>query len=98
VVAAFLPASNGNVDLGPLEPVHKRRAQQDMVNAQTCIPAKGVSKVVPEGIDTLIRVEGAERIGPALGQEVGIGRTRLPVRRAHRRATALAYGHRVRLA
>lgn len=54
------------IDLGIDQPVGKRRAQQEMVDAQSCIAAIGVPKVIPEGVDRLVRMDLAERVGPAL--------------------------------
>jgi hypothetical protein len=77
MIATLRPAANRDVDLRVYQAIGKRRAQQQMVDAQTGVPAKGVPKKIPEGIDSFARMEGAECIGPALFEESEIRRPRL---------------------
>ena len=62
------------VDLGIEQPVGKRGAEQQMIDAQAGIAAIGVPEIVPEGVDDLARVQRAQRVGPALIQQTEIGR------------------------
>src|ERR1700722_17867523 len=48
-----------------------------MVDAQAGVPAKRVPKIIPEGVDSLVRMESAERIRPALFEEAEIRSPRL---------------------
>ena len=40
-----------------------------MIQPQSCIPSPGVSEIIPERIDTLVRVKFAESIRPSLREE-----------------------------
>ena len=40
-----------------------------MVNAQPRIAGIGVPEIIPEGIDALPRIQGAQGVGPTLGQK-----------------------------
>ena len=43
--------------------------EQEMIDAQPCITAPGVAKIIPKGVDALVRVEGANGVGPSLTDE-----------------------------
>jgi hypothetical protein len=59
--APYLP-----INPGVQKPPGEVRAQQEMVEAKTGIPAPSVAHVVPERVDPARRVHRPERIGPAL--------------------------------
>ena len=44
-----------------------------MVDAQSGVAAISVPEIIPEGIDTLVRMECSQRVGPALGHEASMG-------------------------
>src|SRR5690606_11334955 len=55
----------------------KVRAEQEMVEAQSGIAAPAISHVVPEGVDSIIRVNPAECIRPAAADQPPECRTAL---------------------
>ena len=54
------------VDAGGDQAAGKGRAQQQMIDAQSGVAAKGFPEILPERVDPLIRVQSAQRVGPAL--------------------------------
>ena len=44
-------------------------ASRRMVNAQTRVASVRVPKVIPEGVDALVRMQAAQGVGPALGKK-----------------------------
>ena len=66
MIAALFPSAHYNVDLSVDEAFGKRRAKQQMIDAQPGIPCKRISKIVPEGVDGLVGMERTERVGPTL--------------------------------
>src|SRR5436853_542345 len=60
VVARLLPAADMPVDLGVRHPSCELRAQQQMVDPESRIAGIGIPEIIPEGIDRLIRVAGAQ--------------------------------------
>jgi hypothetical protein len=67
VIARLLPASHFSVHIGSDEAVGDRRAEQQMVDAQTRVALPSVPEEIPERIDLLARMQRAQRVGPALG-------------------------------
>ncbi len=67
MIAGFFPAPYIAVDIGCDQASGERWAEQQMVDAQAGIPAPGVTEIIPEGVDAFLRVQRAQRIGPALG-------------------------------
>lgn len=64
------------IDLGIDQPIRDRWAQQQMVDPEASIAGVSVPEIIPESIDRLVRVNGAQGVGPALRQEpeiVGLG-------------------------
>src|SRR5215468_6678514 len=57
----------------PGQPTGNRPAQQQMIDAQSCIPRKRVPEIFPEGVDPLVRMERAQRVGPTLAGEATKG-------------------------
>jgi hypothetical protein len=50
-----------------------RRAQQQVINAQSGVAGERVPEIFPEGADPLPRVERPQRVGPALRDQAAIG-------------------------
>ena len=73
VIAGLFPSAHIAVDACRFKSLRYRRTEQDMVDAQSCVAAVGVPEIIPEGIDTLVRMECSQRVGPALGDEASIG-------------------------
>ena len=44
-----------------------------MIDAQARVAAVSIPEIIPKGIDTLVRMERSQRIGPALSDEASIG-------------------------
>jgi hypothetical protein len=73
MVARLLPATRLAIDVGRDEAVGDRRAEQQMVDAEPGVAGERVSKVVPERVDPLVRMQRAQRVGPALLDETAVG-------------------------
>ena len=56
VIARVFAATHLAIDPGSDKALRQRRAQQQMVDAQTGIAGKGVPEIVPESIDALARM------------------------------------------
>src|SRR5215472_214990 len=69
VIAGFLPAPHLAIHPGRDEPAGNGRVQQDMVDAQAGVSWPGIPEIIPKRINPLTRMEGAQRIGPALRDE-----------------------------
>src|SRR5687767_9667676 len=67
VVAGFLPAARGSVDAGSLQALRERGAEQGMIDADAGGSLERVPPIMPEGVDPFVRMQPAQRIGPALG-------------------------------
>jgi hypothetical protein len=61
------------VDAGSDKAAGNSRAQQQMVDAQTGVAAKGIPEIFPERVDPLIRVKNPQRVGPALVDKLAVG-------------------------
>jgi hypothetical protein len=66
VVAALLPPAHGFIDLGAFQSFGEIGCEQQMVDPQSRIAGIGVPEIIPEGIDAFVRMQGSQRIGPAL--------------------------------
>src|SRR5918995_655079 len=82
VVAGALAAALLAIDAAFLQPRAERRRQQKMIDAQAGVALPAPPLVVPEGVHRLVGEQGSERVGPALRDELGIGRASL---RLHQR-------------
>src|SRR5229473_3530400 len=65
VIARLLPAANLAIDANADEPRRKRGTEQQMIDAQPTIAPEVISKVIPEGVDALLGMHPAQRVGPA---------------------------------
>jgi hypothetical protein len=61
------------VDAGGDQAAGKGRAQQQVIDAQPGVAGKGVPEIFPERIGPLARMEGPQRVGPALLDQAAIG-------------------------
>lgn len=77
MVRRLLPPADLAVDFGFAQAGGQGGAEQQVVDAQAGIAFPAVIEVVPEGEDLRLGVQAADRVGPALGQELGIGLFRL---------------------
>ena len=62
-------------DLRVREPGGQRRTEEKVIDAQASVAREGVTKVVPEPVDSLVRVKGAQGVRPTLlsrGSSVGL--------------------------
>lgn len=75
MITCLLPGANLAVDTGGGEAGFEVGADKEVVDTETRVPAKGIAEVVPESIDGLGRMEIADSIGPALGDEGMEGRS-----------------------
>jgi hypothetical protein len=57
------------IDAGGFQFLREIRAQQQVVDAQAGVAFEGIPPVFPEGIDALLRMFLADRVGPALRDE-----------------------------
>lgn len=73
MIAALFPSAHYNIDLSVDEAFGKRRAEQQMIDAQPGISCKRISKIIPEGVDGLVGMERTERVGPTLFEQPEIG-------------------------
>src|SRR6516164_6766995 len=72
VAGAFFAADRA-VDARTVQACRQLWAEQQMVEAKPGVTFEAVTHIVPEGVDALVRVPLAQRIGPALLDETGIG-------------------------
>ena len=72
VIAALLPAADRDVDLRVNEANAKLRTQQQMIDAQSCVPGKGVAEIIPKRVDSLVRMKRAKGVGPTLVKKAEI--------------------------
>src|SRR5215207_4247236 len=82
VVAGAFAAAFLAIDAAFLQSRAERGRQQKVIDAQAGIALPAPPLVVPEGVHRLVGEQGSERIGPALGDQLGIGRASL---RLHQR-------------
>jgi hypothetical protein len=68
VARALLPA-NCPIDPGVNQTIGQHWAEQNVVNAQTGIPRPPVALIIPERIDLLRWMTGANRVYPALTEQ-----------------------------
>ena len=66
MIARLFPAAKRLVDLGVDQPVGRRRAQQQMVDAEARVARPGTGLIVPIGPHAPGRMAGQDRIGPAV--------------------------------
>ncbi len=77
MVARFLPAAHIAIDARRPQSRGKSGTQQQVIDAQTGVPAISVAEVVPEGINHLLRVQRTQCISPALRKQILEGLTDL---------------------
>jgi hypothetical protein len=65
VIARLLPAANFTIDAGTDEPRRKRGTEQQVIDAQPAIAPEVISKEIPEGVDAILGMHPAKRVGPA---------------------------------
>ena len=68
IAGSFLPAHRA-VDTAGCEPAGQVRAEQQVVEAQAGIALLAHAAIVPEGVERLLRVELAQRVGPAAADQ-----------------------------
>jgi hypothetical protein len=73
VIAGMLAAPRRTVDPGRKQTAGNRRAQQQVIDAQPGIAGKRVPEIFPEGVDLLVRMERAQRVGPAAPSTCQVG-------------------------
>ena len=64
MVACLLPAADLASDSGCDEARRQRRAEEQVVDAQSRISGIGVSEIIPECVDALWGMHLAHRVGP----------------------------------
>src|ERR1700761_2860341 len=74
VVARLAPSPHLAIHAGAAQPGRKRRAEKQVVHSQTSISTKCIPKVIPVGVDYLVRMCLAHRVSPALIDETGVER------------------------
>src|SRR3954465_11885060 len=67
---SFSPAPHLAIDPGVDETMRDRRAEKQVVDAQSGVARPGISDVVPKGVDALVWVKCAQSVGPALRNEI----------------------------
>src|SRR5258708_88319 len=78
VVAGLLLTARPFVDAGAAQPVGGFGRAEQMVEAKAKVALPAARGVVPEGVELLfVRVQRAQRVGPALVQDPAPGRPRL---------------------
>src|SRR5689334_11289734 len=70
VIAGAILAADLAIDAGLEQARRKRRAEQEMVEPQARIARPAVALVVPEGEHLIIRMQRADRVAPALVDEL----------------------------
>ena len=73
MIAGMLKAPRRAVDPGRDQAASNRRAQQQMIDAQPGIAGKRVPEILPEGVDPLVRIERAQRVGPPMSGQPAKG-------------------------
>jgi hypothetical protein len=73
VIARLLPPTYLPINIGGFKLSGDGGAKQQMINAQSRIPAISVPEIITECVDVLPGMERAKGIGPALGDEKSIG-------------------------
>jgi hypothetical protein len=73
VIAGPFAAAHLAVDTGGDKAAGNRRAQQEMIDAQSGVAGERIPEIFPEGVDPLARVQRPQRIGPALLRKAAIG-------------------------
>ncbi len=73
MIARLLPAADLAIDARAHEALGDRWAEKQMIDAQSGIALPGISEVIPKGVDALVRMQLAHRIGPAPSDEASVG-------------------------
>jgi hypothetical protein len=71
MVAGARLTTDRAVHTGGLKAVGGRWAQQDVVYPQARVSLPSIPQVMPEGVDRLARVKGADRVHPSLFRQLG---------------------------
>src|SRR3546814_8677594 len=71
MVARLLAPAMILVDPGIDQPVGERRTEQQMIDAKAVIALPAARLIVPEGPDTARRMAAADRVGPAVAEQIG---------------------------
>src|SRR5688572_2489542 len=66
VIAGLFPAAGRPVDARGYQGLRQSRAEQEVVDPNAGIALEGIPPIVPEGVDSLVRMELAQGVGPAL--------------------------------
>src|SRR6202042_3866134 len=66
VVARLPPASHLAIDASRLEARGDRRAQQQVVDAQSSVSGVGVTEIIPECVYALAGMQRSQGVGPTL--------------------------------
>ena len=70
VITCLLPATHLAIHAGSHKAARDRRAEQQVVDAETGVARPGIPEVFPKGVDALVWVNGAQGVGPALRDQV----------------------------
>ena len=96
MIAGFFPAANVTLYACSDEHLSSGSVEQEMVDPYAGIASIGISEIVPERKDRLVRVEFPDGISPALRKKLLVSRHRLRKKSAHHRPGAPAYMHPAR--
>src|SRR5207248_5491832 len=66
MIARLVASADIAIDVSPRQPRCQRRAQEKMVDGKARGALEGVAQVLPESLDALSRMHGADGIDPAL--------------------------------
>jgi hypothetical protein len=73
MIARFLQCSHSTAYTASDQAVPESRTEEEVIDAEARIPRKGVSPVLPEGVDALFRVQLPDRIDPPLSKKPLVG-------------------------
>jgi hypothetical protein len=76
VITALRPSTDRNVDLGIVQANGRPGGSTADGRCADRVPVKGVPKIVPGWVDSPARMVSAERIGPILSEQAGVGGSR----------------------
>lgn len=72
MIAGLRSVSDVAVNLSFAKPVSEGRAEEEVVDSQSGVPRKAIPEVIPERVDFLVWVQGAQGVSPSLSQQTRV--------------------------
>ena len=74
MIARAWLAAHGAIDAGALQLFRQGRTEQEVIEPEAGVARPAISHIVPVRVNRRVRMERTDRIGPALLEQVGVGR------------------------